>query len=67
MKIYLLVTGSLFGLVGVAHLLRLFLERGHSFVSDPWFFGGNVLLFVIGGGVAVWALQLLRALRAPAA
>ena len=67
MKAYLLVTGSLFGLVGVAHLLRLVIEPGHTLSSDPWFFGGNVALFVLGGGVAAWAVRLLRRLRAPAA
>lgn len=67
MKAYLRVTGSLFGLVGVAHLLRLVIEPGHTPSSDPWFFGGNLALFVLGGGVAAWALRLLRALRAPAA
>jgi hypothetical protein len=67
MKAYLLVTGSLFGLVGVAHLLRLFLEPGHTISSDPWFFGGNMALFVVGGGVAAWAFRLLRELRTPAA
>lgn len=67
MKAYLLFTGSLFGLVGVAHLLRLFLEPGHTLSSDPWFFGGNIALFALGGGVAAWALRLLRELRAPAA
>ncbi len=67
MKAYLLVTGSLFGLVGAAHLLRLFLEPGHTLSSDPWFFGGNVALFVLGGGVAAWAVRLLREFRAPGA
>jgi len=61
MKAYLIVTGGIFGLVGIAHLLRLFVERGHG--SDPWFFAHNVALFVIGGGIAVWASRLLVALR----
>ena len=65
MKAYLLVTGAIFGLVGIAHLLRLFVE-GHP-LSDPWFVGGNVALFVIGGGLAVWALRLFMRLREPSA
>ena len=65
MKAYIVVTGSIFGLVGVAHLLRLFLEGGHSLAADPWFFVGNLALFVIGGGIAVWALRLLADLRHP--
>ena len=61
MKAYLVVSGALFGLVGIAHLLRLFVE-GHP-LSDPWFLGGNVALFIVGGGLAVWALWLLRRQR----
>lgn len=61
MKAYLLVTGSIFGLIGVAHLLRLVLEPGHGLSADPWFFAGNLALFIVGGGLAVWALRLLRA------
>lgn len=65
MKTYLIVSGALFGLVGIAHLLRLFVERGQ--LSDPWFLAHNLALFVIGGGLAVAALQLLRRQRGPSA
>jgi hypothetical protein len=61
MKTYLILTGASFGLIGIAHLLRLFFEE-HP-LSDPWFLGGNLALFVIGGGVAVWAARLLAGLR----
>lgn len=61
MKAYLVVTGTLFGLVGVAHLLRLFVE-GQP-LSDPWFLGVNVALFIVGAGLAVWAMRLLMRLR----
>jgi hypothetical protein len=61
MKAYLIVTGALFGLVGIAHLLRLFLE-GHP-LSDSWFLGSNLALFVIGAGIAFWAARLLVGLR----
>lgn len=64
MKAYLIFTGVIFGLVGIAHLLRLFFE-GHS-LSDPWFLGSNLALFVIGGGIAVWAARLLVGLRSHA-
>jgi len=63
MKAYLIVTGTLFGLVGIAHLLRLFFE-GHP-LSDPWFLGSNLALFVLGGGLAVWATRLVLRLRGP--
>ena len=61
MKAYLITTGAIFGLVGIAHLLRLFIE-GHP-LSDPWFLGSNLALFVVGGGIAVWAARLLVGLR----
>ena len=65
MKAYLAVTGAIFGLVGVAHLLRLFLE-GQA-LSDPWFLGTNVALFVVCGGLAIWAIRLWMRLRGPSA
>jgi len=65
MKAYLVVSGVLFGLVGIAHLLRLFVE-GHA-LSDPWFLAHNVALFLVGGGLAVWALRLLMRHRGPSA
>jgi len=61
MKAYLIITGSIFGLIGIAHLLRLFIE-GHP-LTDPWFLGSNLALFVVGGGFAVWAARLLVGLR----
>ena len=65
MKAYLVVTGVIFGLVGIAHLLRLFVE-GHP-LSDPWFLGGNIALFIVGGGLAFWAMRLFRRPRGPSA
>jgi len=61
MKVYLLITGIIFGLVAIAHLLRLFVE-GHTW-TDPWFIGSNVLIFLVGGGFAVWAARLFKNLR----
>ena len=65
MKAYLVVTGSLFGLIAIAHLLRLLVE-GRP-LSDTSFLAENVGLFLICGGLAVWALRLLRRLRGPSA
>lgn len=67
MKAYLLLTGLVFGLGGIAHLVRLVMEPGHSFSSDPWFFVHNIALFIVGGAVAVWALRLFAALRSRSA
>ena len=63
MKAYLIVTGAIFGLVGIAHLLRVFVERDS--LSDPWFLAANLTLFIVGGGVAVWAMRLLKRSREP--
>jgi hypothetical protein len=65
MNAYLAVSGTLFGLVGIAHLLRLFVERDS--LSDPRFLAHNLALFVVCGGLAIWALQLLRRQRGPSA
>ena len=65
MKAYLGVSGALFGLVGIAHFLRLFVE--HDRLSESWFLAHNLALFIVGGGLALWALQLLRRQRGPSA
>ena len=65
MNAYLAVSGALFGLVGVAHLFRLFVERDQF--SDPWFLAHNLALFTVGAGLSVWALKLLRRQRGPSA
>ena len=61
MKAYLVITGAIFGLIGIAHLLRLFFE-GHP-LTDPWFLASNLALFVVGSGIAVWAARLLTSIR----
>ena len=62
MKPYLIVTGTIFGLLGLAHLLRLFIER-HPW-SDYGFLGPNLLVSLLGVGLAIWAARLLMLLRA---
>jgi hypothetical protein len=63
MKAYLIVTAAIFGLVGIAHLFRLLFE-GHP-LSDPEYLGENVALFLVCGGLAIWALLLLKRRREP--
>jgi len=63
-KAYLLITGSMFGLAGIAHLVRVFVEGGHSLSADPQFFVANIGFFAIGGGFALWALRLTSQLQA---
>ena len=60
MKAYLIVTGSIFALLGIAHLFRLFVEGGHPLLADPWFLASNLVIFVVGFGVGTWAFLLLR-------
>ncbi len=62
MKAYLVVSGVLFGVVAIAHLLRLFVERDQ--LSEPGFLVHNLALFMVAGAMALWALQSLRRQRA---
>jgi hypothetical protein len=55
MKAYITTTGTIFGLITLAHLLRIIAE-GRHLMTDPWF----VLLTIAAGGLCVWALRLLR-------
>jgi len=50
-----LTSGSIFGLLALAHLLRVF-EEGQQLVRDPWF----ALSTVVAAALCVWALRLLR-------
>lgn len=60
MKAYLIVTGSMFGLVGTAHLVRLVVEGGRSIFSDQGFLMHNLAIFAVGVGIAAWALMLVH-------
>jgi hypothetical protein len=55
MKAYVMTTGALFGLVTLAHLLRIY-EEGPQLATDPWF----ILLTVAAGAICLWAVRLLR-------
>ena len=54
MKAYVMTTGAVFGLITLAHVLRIFAE-GHL-ATDPWF----VLLTVATAMLSFWAWRLLR-------
>jgi hypothetical protein len=54
MKAYLITTGSIFGLIVVAHILRI-IEEGPHLAKDP----GYLLLTVAAGSVSIWAWRLL--------
>lgn len=55
MKAYLITSGSIFGLLVMAHLLRVMAEGLHV-AQDPWF----VVTTIAAGVLCVWAVRLLR-------
>ena len=58
MKAYLMTTGSVFGLIVLAHVWRVIAEGPHL-VTDPWY----ILLTAAAAALCVWAWRLLRLLR----
>jgi hypothetical protein len=58
MKAYIMTTGTVFGLITLAHLLRV-VEEGPRLASDPFF----VLLTVLSAALSVWAWRVLRLTR----
>ncbi len=60
MKAYLITTGSLFGLIVLAHILRI-IEEGPHLARDPWY----ILLTLAAGAVSLWAWRLLLRLSKP--
>jgi hypothetical protein len=55
MKSYLWVTGSVFGLLTVVHIWRMFAESMAP-AREPWF----LLITGISAALCVWAFGLLR-------
>ncbi len=54
MKAYLITTGTIFGLITIAHVLRMFAEGVHQ-ATDPVF----LLLTFVAAGLSFWAWRLL--------
>jgi hypothetical protein len=65
MKAYFLITGSIFGLLALLHLNRLFMDGGHAFAADPSSAWGNVVAVLVSGGFAGWAGWLFGTRRVP--
>ncbi|MBC8003535.1 MAG: hypothetical protein H7X97_13190 [Opitutaceae bacterium] len=55
MKAYLITTSTVFGLITIAHVWRVFVE-GRHLATDPVF----VLLTFAAAGLCFWACRLLR-------
>jgi hypothetical protein len=55
MKAYVMTTGAVFGLITLAHVLRVVAE-GPRLATDPFF----VLLTVLSTALCLWAWRVLR-------
>jgi hypothetical protein len=55
MKPYLITTGTVFGLITMAHVWRMFVE-GKRLAADPFF----LLLTAAAAALCLWACRLLR-------
>jgi hypothetical protein len=56
MKAYLITTGVVFGLITLAHIVRMAMEGAHL-LKEPLF----VLLTLLAAGLSIWAWRLLAA------
>ena len=59
MKAYLISTGSIFGLLAGAHLVRTFAEW-RRLAADPGFWIEGPGIGLVAGALCVWAWRLLR-------
>ena len=59
MKSYLLITGSIFALLGGAHLIRTVAEWRRLAV-DPWFIVEGPGIGLLAAALGIWAWRLLR-------
>ncbi len=59
MRVYLLATGTLFGLVALAHLWRTVNELRHL-SSDPSFVVGVAAIGIVAAAMSIWAFRLVR-------
>jgi len=59
MKSFLIVTGTVLGLIVIAHVMRMFAEP--QLVHEPWFW----LLTLLAAALSGWAWHLVAASRPP--
>jgi len=55
MRAYVVTTGTLFGLLTIAHVWRM-IEESPALATDPWY----ILITLVAAGLAVWAWRLVR-------
>lgn len=60
MRVYVLITGTLFAMIVVAHIARMAAE-GLAIAKDPFF----ALATVIAGAMSAWAFLLVRQAQRP--
>jgi hypothetical protein len=60
MKMYLIVSGAIFGLITLAHIWRVAAE-GPSLATDPVF----IILTLAAASLCLWAVQLIRRFPRP--
>lgn len=54
MKAYVIITGILFGLLTIAHIVRMVAEGART-VTEPVF----MIFTVLSAALCIWALQLI--------
>ena len=60
MKPYVITTGTVFGLIVVAHIWRAVAE-GPSIARDPVY----IILTAVAAGLALWAWRVLKSMAQP--
>jgi tetrahydromethanopterin S-methyltransferase subunit E len=64
MKIYLVVTGMIFGLFGAFHIWATVIVL-NRLSTEPGLVLGRAVIAIVACGVALWALRLFRSAALP--
>lgn len=59
MKAYVITTGAVFGLLAIAHLVRMVVEKGHL-ATEPEY----LILTAVPAALCAWAVYVLRRAKA---
>jgi hypothetical protein len=59
MRVYVAITGAVFGLLTLVHIWRA-IEEGPRLATDPWY----ILVTVAAAALCFWALRLVWRSRA---